>query len=99
VLPLAARIGETKVDVFDVVVLDRFQDIFGGLHENPSWLLVMVIRPRAEPRRQCSIPSGGVQDNKPRRRNRHLHALSAGSMRILGVIRSSVRGCAAMRCR
>src|SRR2546430_8993773 len=41
VLPLAARIGETKVDVFDVVVLDRLQDIFGGLHENPSWLLVL----------------------------------------------------------
>ena len=38
VLPLAARIGETQVDVFDVVVLDRFQDIFGGLHEYPFWL-------------------------------------------------------------
>ena len=37
-LPLAARIGETQVDVFDVVVLDRFQDVFGGLHEYPFWL-------------------------------------------------------------
>ena len=36
-LPLAARIGETQVDVFDVVVLDRFQDVFGGLHEYPFW--------------------------------------------------------------
>src|SRR4029077_855210 len=31
VLPLAARIGEAQVDVFYVVVLDRFQDVFGGL--------------------------------------------------------------------
>jgi hypothetical protein len=37
-LPLAARIGETQIDVFDVVVLDRFQDVFGGLHEYPFWL-------------------------------------------------------------
>jgi hypothetical protein len=35
VLPLAAWIGETQVDVFDVVVLDRFQDVFGGLHDSP----------------------------------------------------------------
>ena len=39
VLPLAARIGEAQVDVFHVVVLDRFQDVFGGLHEYPFWLL------------------------------------------------------------
>ena len=32
VLPLAARIGETQVDVFHVVVLDRFQDVFGRRH-------------------------------------------------------------------
>ena len=32
VLPLAARIGETQVDVLDVVVLDGLQDVFGGLH-------------------------------------------------------------------
>ena len=32
VLPLAARVGEAEVDVFDVVVLDRLQDIFSGLH-------------------------------------------------------------------
>ena len=38
VLPLAARIGEAQVDVFYVVVLDRFQDVFGGLHEYPFWL-------------------------------------------------------------
>ena len=38
VLPLAARIGETQIDVFDVVVLDRFKDVFGGLHEYPFWL-------------------------------------------------------------
>src|SRR6185312_1509728 len=47
VLPLAARIGETQVDVFDVVVLDRLQDVFGGLHEYPFWLLVEVIWPPA----------------------------------------------------
>jgi hypothetical protein len=34
-LPLAARIGEAQVDVLNVVVLDRFQDVFGGLHEFP----------------------------------------------------------------
>ena len=39
-LPLAARIGETQVDVFDVVVLDRFQDVFGGLHEYPFFMRV-----------------------------------------------------------
>ena len=32
VLPLAARIGETEVDVFHVVVLDHLQDIFGRRH-------------------------------------------------------------------
>ena len=32
VLPLAARIGEAEVDVFDVVVLDRLEHVFGGLH-------------------------------------------------------------------
>src|SRR5206468_10212783 len=37
-LPLAARIGETQVDVFDVVVLDRLQDVFAGLHGVPLWL-------------------------------------------------------------
>ncbi len=47
-LPLAARIGEAQVDVFDVVVLDRFQDVFGGLHEYPFWLQVVAIWPRAE---------------------------------------------------
>src|SRR5204863_9368689 len=47
VLPLAARVGETQVDVFHVVVLDRFQDVFGGLHEYPFWLQLVVIRPRA----------------------------------------------------
>ena len=35
VLPLAARIGEAQVDVFDVLVLDRLQDILGGLHVLP----------------------------------------------------------------
>jgi hypothetical protein len=40
VLPLAARIGEAQVDVFDVVVLDRFEDVFGGLHEFPLSLAV-----------------------------------------------------------
>ena len=32
VLPLAARIGETEIDVFHVVVLDHLQDVFGGRH-------------------------------------------------------------------
>jgi hypothetical protein len=40
VLPLAARIGEAQVDVLDVVVLDRFEDVFGGLHEFPLSLAV-----------------------------------------------------------
>src|SRR4029078_7033501 len=31
VLPLAARIGETEIDIFDVVVLDQFEDVFGRL--------------------------------------------------------------------
>ena len=35
VLPLAARIGETQVDIFDVIVLDRLKDILGGLHGLP----------------------------------------------------------------
>ena len=50
VLPLAARIGETQVDVFHVVVLDMFQDVFGGLHEYPSWYKVLVIAAAAGPR-------------------------------------------------
>src|SRR5207237_523754 len=33
VLPLAPRIGEAEVDIFDVVVFDCFQDVLGGLHE------------------------------------------------------------------
>ena len=49
VLPLAARIGETQVDVFHVVVLHMLQDVFGGLHEYPSWYKVLVIRPRTQP--------------------------------------------------
>src|SRR5215467_1124896 len=32
VLPLAARVGEAKIRIFDVVVLDQFQDILGGGH-------------------------------------------------------------------
>ena len=35
VLPLAARIGEAQIDIFDVIVLDRLQDILGGLHDLP----------------------------------------------------------------
>jgi hypothetical protein len=33
VLPLAARIGKAQVNIFDVIVLDRLQDILGGLHD------------------------------------------------------------------
>jgi hypothetical protein len=36
VLPLAARIGETQVDIFDVIILDRLKDVLGGLHVLPS---------------------------------------------------------------
>ena len=36
VLPLAARIRESKIDVFHVVVLDHLQDVFGRSHEFPS---------------------------------------------------------------
>src|SRR6185312_10127229 len=87
VLPLAARIGKTQVDVFDVVVLHMLQDVFGGLHENPSWLQVLATGlgyrscnpAAAEPRGNCSIASGRAQHNKQRRRNRHLLALSAAS--------------------
>ena len=32
VLPLAARIGETEIDVFHVVVLDHLHYVFGGRH-------------------------------------------------------------------
>ena len=35
VLPLAARIGEAQIDIFDVVVLDRLKDVLGGLHDLP----------------------------------------------------------------
>src|SRR5690348_15488219 len=35
-LPLAARVGEAQVGVFDVIVLDRLQVILGGLHVVPS---------------------------------------------------------------
>ena len=35
VLPFAARIGKAQIDIFDVVVLDRLQDILGGLHDLP----------------------------------------------------------------
>jgi hypothetical protein len=31
-LPLATRVGETQIDVLDVIVLDRLEDILGGLH-------------------------------------------------------------------
>ena len=34
-LPLAARIGEAQIDIFDIIVLDRLQDILGGLHDLP----------------------------------------------------------------
>ena len=33
-LPLAARIGEPEVDVFDVVLLDHLQDFLGIGHRN-----------------------------------------------------------------
>src|SRR5262249_9959204 len=36
VLPLAARVGEAKIRVFDVVVLDELQDILGGGHRTNS---------------------------------------------------------------
>jgi hypothetical protein len=49
-LPLAAWVGETQVDVFHVVVLDRFQDVFGGLHEYPFGLQVGAIWPQASDR-------------------------------------------------
>src|SRR6202040_1641564 len=49
-LPLAAWVGETQVDVFDVVVLDRLQDVFGGLHEYPFGLQVGAIWPQASDR-------------------------------------------------
>src|SRR6202167_6225976 len=45
-LPLAARVGKTQIDVFHVVVLDRFQDVFGGLHESPLGFLVVLSRPQ-----------------------------------------------------
>jgi hypothetical protein len=35
VLPLAPRIGEAQIDIFDIIVLDRLQDILGGLHHLP----------------------------------------------------------------
>jgi hypothetical protein len=31
-LPLAARVGKTEIDIFDVVVFDRLENILGGLH-------------------------------------------------------------------
>ena len=34
VLPLSARIGETAVDVLDVVVLHELEDVIGSLHGN-----------------------------------------------------------------
>ena len=49
VLPLAARIGEAQVDIFDVIVLDRLQDILGGLHGLPFLRLRFV----------CSLPAAG----------------------------------------
>ena len=42
VLPLAARVGEPKVDVLDVVVLDRLEHVFRGLHGPCSPLLRLV---------------------------------------------------------
>src|SRR5215470_9547461 len=36
VLPLAARVGEAKIRIFDVVVLDELQDILGGRHRISS---------------------------------------------------------------
>src|SRR5215472_3465200 len=35
-LPFAARIGEAEVDVFDVVLLDHFDDFFGVRHSAHS---------------------------------------------------------------
>jgi hypothetical protein len=32
-LPLAARVGETEIDVLDVVIFDRLEHILGGLHD------------------------------------------------------------------
>ena len=32
VLPLSARIGEAEVHILDVIILDRLEDVLGGLH-------------------------------------------------------------------
>ncbi len=36
VLPFAARIGKTKIDILDVFVLDSFQNVFGSRHFRAS---------------------------------------------------------------
>ena len=35
ILGVAAWVGETQIDIFDVVVLDRLKDFLGGLHSLP----------------------------------------------------------------
>ena len=47
VLPLAARIGKAQIDIFDVVVLDRLQDILGGLHDLPFLKIKVRLFPPA----------------------------------------------------
>ncbi len=43
VLPLAARIGEAEIDVFDVVFLDEFEDLLDVGHGGfPRWLRILV---------------------------------------------------------
>ena len=53
VLPFAARVGKTQVDIFDVVVLDRLEHILGGLHGQPFLrrLKVRLHPPRRRERR------------------------------------------------
>ena len=46
VLPFAARVGETEIDIFDVIVLDRLQDILGGLHGLPFLKIKLVFPAR-----------------------------------------------------
>src|SRR5215471_21185197 len=61
VLPLAARVGEAEIRIFDVVVLDELQDILGGGHRYCSpWSLRRSSNDEAAP-----VSSDRVQPGLP----------------------------------
>ena len=97
VLPLAARIGEAQVDIFDVVVLDRLQDILGGLHGLPFLKIELCLLPPPRERRAAPLDQ---PRNAVRPRPRRFRRCGCGSPRRSAIRISCHRRCgrSARRC-